>query len=341
MGYVAGDKISASDYNSQFLSNTGFGTKGINHIAGEGELYHGLGQTPLNIVAVGQEVTATQWNSLFTFMDNVANHTNDTLTSTGQRSSGDLIQIKSALESDLDTLATSVQNGCPNATALTTSAAQQTTAASGRWNVSHIVEQSVSFNGPNDMRWFFNQGGKIQINVTRTGNGGSAATQKDQAIDDLIDSLGDFKIKSQSSEYSNDGSTNTNTLGDGSSAYDLNIGFYDLTTSYQTILILRQDWQTYEFMNIKIEAKLNAAPGTATTMTVRTSLLDPFIDGSSVATADNTYTAGNTASVDQYANFVGVTNVVLKYVKATTAEGLTTVYEPFTTAVVSNNIIAV
>jgi hypothetical protein len=74
---------------------------------------------------------------------------------------------------------------------------------------------------------------------------------------------------------------------------------------------------------------------------VRTSLLDPFIDGSTVATQDNTYTTGNTASVDQYANWVGATNVVLSYVKATTAEGLTTIYEPFTTAVVSNNIVTV
>jgi hypothetical protein len=252
-----------------------------------------------------------------------------------------MIEIKSALTADLVTLGASVQAGCPNATALTTSAAQQTTAAANRWNVSHIVEQSTTFNSANEMRYFFNQGGKIQINVTRTSNAGSAATSKDRAIDDLIDSLGNFKIKSQSSEYSNDGSTNVNILGDGSSAYDLNIGFYDLTTSYQTILVLRQDWQTYEFMNFKIEAKLNAAPGTATVMTVRTSLLDPFIDGSTSATQDNTYTAGNTASVDQYANWVGVTNVVLSYVKATTAEGLVTVYEPSTTALVSNNIVTV
>jgi hypothetical protein len=342
MAYVAGDKITTTEYNTLFLDGNNLGSGyGINHLIETGDLYHGLGQTALNVVSIGQEITATQWNSLFTAMDNLANHTNDTLTSTGQRSTGDLIEIKSALVADLTTLAASVQAGCPNATALTTSAAQQTTTASDRWNVSHIVEQSTTFTDANQMRWFFNQGGKIQINVTRTSNSGSVASQKDQAIDDLIDSLGDFKIKSQSSEYSNDGSTNVNTLGDGSSAYDLNIGFYDLTTSYQTILILRQDWQTYEFMNFKFEAKLNAAPGTATTITVRTSLLDPFIDGSSVATADNTYTAGNTESVDQYANWVGVTNVILKYVKATTAEGLTTVYEPSATALVSNNIITV
>lgn len=341
MSYTAGDKISEKDYNEQLLSNAVLGGYGINHIIGAGELYHGLGQSTLALVNTGEQITATQWNSLFTAMDNIANHTNDTLTSTSQRSAGDLIEIKSALVADLQILAASVQAGCPNATALTTTAAQLTSTATTRWNVSHIVEQAVSFNSANEMRWFFNSGGKIQINVTRTSNSGAVASAKDQAMDDLIDALGDFKIKSQASEYSNDGSTDTNTLGDGSSAYDLNIGFYDLTTNYQTILILRQDWQTYEFMNIKIEAKLNAAPGTASTMTIRTSLLDPFIDGSSVATADATYTSGNTASVDQYANFVGVTNVIVKYVNANTDEGLTTVYTPFESQVVTNNVITV
>ena len=339
MAYEAGDKITTLEYNDLLLNSTT--TPGINHIVGSGNLYHGLGQIGLNNVSIQQEITATQWNSLFTSMDNLANHTNDTITSTAQRSTGDLIEIKSALLADLQTLGASVQAGCPNATALTTSAAQQTTAASARWNVSHIVEQSTTFASADVMRWFFNQGGSIQINVTRTSNSGSVASSKDQSIDDLIDSLGNFKIKSQSSEYSVDGSTDVNILGDGSSAYDLNIGFYDLTTSYQTILVLRQDWQTYQFMNIKIEAKLNAAPGTATIITTRVSLLDPFIDGSTTAGSDATYTAGNTASVDQYANWVGVTNVVLSYVKATTAEGLTTIYEPSTTAVVSNNIITV
>ena len=341
MSYVAGDKITQAEYNDQLLASSTPGQEGYNYIVGSGSLYHGLGQQTLANVNIGQQITATQWNSLFSAMDSLANHTNDTLTSTAQRSTGDLIQIKSSLISDLAMLAESVKQGCPNATALTTTAAQLTSAASGRWNVSHIVEQRVTFNSAQEMRFFFNAGGKIQINVTRTGNGGSAATGKDRAIDDLIDSLGDFKIKSQSSEYSNDGSTNVNTLGDGSSAYDLGIGFYDLTTSYQTILILRQDYQTYEFMNFKIEAKLDAAPGTAMTITIRTSLLDPFIDGSTNSVQDQTWTAGNTASVDAYENFVGVTNVVVKHVNPNTDEGLAVVYTPFETAVVSNNIVTV
>lgn len=329
MGYEAGDKITIAEYNELFLDGNNLGSGyGINHLIGSGSLYHGLGEQTLNIVSTGQQITATQWNSLFTAMDNLANHTNDTLTSTEPRVSGDLIQIKQAIISDLQTLAASVEAGCPNATALATTAAQQTTQASGRWNESHIVEQSISFNSANEMRWFFNAGGKIQINVTRTGNAGSVASQKDMAMDDLIDSLGDFKIKSQSSEYSNDGSTNVNTL----TTNGLSIGFYDLTTSYQTILELTQDWATYNSMYIKIEAKLNATPGSSTLLTVKTSLVDPD-------SGDSQFTAGNTSSVDQYENYIGVTNVVLKYVNPTTAEGLATVRTPFESAVVSNNIV--
>lgn len=325
MGYVAGDKITTTEYNDIFLNSTGGADgHGINHIMGTGQLYHGLGQTALNSVSTAQEITATQWNSLFTAMDNVANHTNDTLTSTAQRSTGDLIEIKSALIADLATLATSVQNGCTNASALTTSAAQQTSAASGRYTGSHIVEHSTTFSSANQMRWFFNQGGKIQLNVTRTGNGGTTATSKDSSVDELITGMGDLKIGSQLSTRS--GSTETLTTN------GFSIGFYDLTTSYQTIMELTQNSGTYTTMYFRVEAKVDAAPGSSTVLTTKVSIVDPD-------SGDSEFTAGNTASIDQYANFIGVTNVILKYVKATTSEGLATIYEPFTTAVVSNNTV--
>ena len=109
MAYVAGDKITTSEYNGLLLTDPT--TPGINHLIGSGELFHGLGEVTIPIISTGQEITATQWNSLFTAMDNLANHTNDTLTSTSQRSTGDLIEIKSALTADLATLAASVTIG--------------------------------------------------------------------------------------------------------------------------------------------------------------------------------------------------------------------------------------
>lgn len=322
MSYVAGDKILDQEYNN-FL-NSSSTPKGINYTFGTGANQWGLGQTALNAVAVGDTITAAQWNSLFAAMDNVANHTNDTLTSTDAKSAGDVIAVKAALETDLGTLASSVANGCPNATALSTSAALQTSASSTRYAGSHIVEHSITFNNANEARWFFNAGGKIQINITRTGNGGATATSKDTSVSDLITGLGNFQLKSQTSSRSGTGETVST---DGT-----NIGFYDLTTSYQTILELTQDSGTYTSMYFKVEAKADAAAGSAQVVTIQTSIVDPDA-------GDSEYTAGNTEAVDQYANFIGTTNVILKTVDPTTAEGLATVYTPSATAVVSNTTV--
>jgi len=319
MSYVAGDKILDQEYNN-FLNSSG-AVKGINYTFGTGALQHGLGQTELSSVTVGDTITASQWNSLFSAMDNVANHANDTLTSTEAKSAGDVIAVKAALEADLTTLAASVANGCPNATALSTSAALQTSASGTRYIGSHVVEHSITFTNANQARFFFNAGGKIQINITRTGNGGSSATSKDDSVDQLISALGDFRLKSQNSSRSGTGETLTE---DGT-----NVGFYELTTSYQTIIELTQDSGTYTTMFFKVEAKADAAAGSASVVTIRTSIVDPD-------SGDSEFTAGNTSGVDQYANFIGTTNVVLKTVNPTTAEGLATVYTPDSTAVVSN-----
>jgi hypothetical protein len=326
MGYTVGDKILDQEYNN-FLNSTST-PKGINYTFGTGALQWGLGQTALSSVAAGENIAAAQWNSLFAAMDNVANHTNDALTSTAAKAAGDIIAVKAALVADLTTLASSVANGCPNATALSTSAALQTSTSSVRYAGSHTVEHSITFANANEARYFFNAGGKIQINVTRTTDGGTAATSKDSSVDELIAALGNFRLKSQASDYSEDGSTNTETLSTDGTA----IGFYDLTTSYQTILELTQDSGTYTSMYFKIEAKADAAAGSAIVVTIQTSIVDPDA-------GDSEYTAGNTESVDQYANFIGTTNVILKTVNPTTAEGLATVYTPSATAQVSNTTV--
>jgi hypothetical protein len=322
MSYVAGDKILDQEYNN-FL-NSSATPKGINYTFGTGANQWGLGQTELSAVVVGDKITAAQWNSLFAAMNNVANHTNDTLTSTDAKTAGDVIAVKAALEADLTTLAASVANGSPNATALSTSAALRTSASGTRYAGSHIVEHSITFTNANQARWFFNAGGKIQINITRTGNGGTSATSKDSSVSELITGLGNFQLKSQTSSRSGSGETLST---DGT-----NIGFYDLTTSYQTIIELTQNSGTYTTMFFKVEAKANAAAGSATVVTIKTSIVDPDA-------GDSEFTAGNTSAVDRYANFIGTTNVILKTVDPTTAEGLSVVYTPSATAQVSNTTV--
>ena len=320
MGYVTGETILDDEYNT--FVNSSSSPYGYNHFAGTGALAYGLGQTALATVGAGDTVTASQWNSLFTGMDNIANHTNDTLTSTAARTAGDPIAIKSALVADLASLAAEVAGGSTSASAISESAELESAAASGRWAASHVVEQSITFANNNQLRWFFNAGGTMRMKMTRTGNGGGSATSKDSSVDEMISAIGNFDLKAATSTRSGSGETVTTN--------GLALGVRDGTTSYQTLLRLTQASGTYTSMYVDIQFKLNAAIGSAVTVTLKTSLVDA--DGT-----DSQYTSTNLNSVDQYAEFIGVTDIALHTMNPTTAQGLASVKAIASSAVVSNN----
>ena len=76
MAYQAGDEITAAQFNI-FVNNSS-SPFGYNHFAGTGSGQYGLGQTHIATVTGGATtITAAQFNSLFTGMTNIANHTND------------------------------------------------------------------------------------------------------------------------------------------------------------------------------------------------------------------------------------------------------------------------
>jgi hypothetical protein len=325
MAYTVGDTISNSDYNGLLNNtaantpNTGVAARGINYIAGTGAGVYGLGQTELTTVGTSDTITAAQWNSLFTFMNNIQNHTNITaLTSTTAAAAGDVIAIKAALETDLTALAAAVAGGSTSATALTTSAALQTvTTASEGWDSTATQEVSVTFNSANAMRWFFNGGGEVRITVGTTE---ASVNPKDQAFKDLGTAIGNLDIGSQSSTRSGTGETLTTN--------GLALGFHDLTTSYQTLLTLTSDNSTYTSNTVEISAKLDAAVGTATVITVKMVATD--------GASDAQYTAGNTASVPAAVKDTPKMVTTLYTLTPNNTEGLTTVSYVNTTATVSN-----
>ena len=319
MGYVTGEPILDDEYNT--FVNSSSSPYGYNHFAGTGATVYGLGQTHIATQAAGDTITAAQWNALFTGMDNIANHTNDTLTSTAARTAGDPIAIKSALVADLASLAAEVAGGSTSASAISESAELESAAASGRWAASHVVEQSITFANNNQLRWFFNAGGTMRMKMTRTGNGGGSATSKDSSVDEMISAIGNFDLKAATSTRSGSGETVTTN--------GLSNGLYDLGTGYTVLLKLTQSSGTYTSMYVQISAKLNAAVASAVTVTMKWETFDP--DG-----GDSQYTSGNLSSVDQYANFIGVTDVALHTVNPTTAQGLASVGAINADATVSN-----
>ncbi len=316
MAYVAGDQILDDQYIA--FASSSSAPYGYNHFAGTGSGVYGLGQTALGLVNAGDTITAAQWNSLFTAMANIANHTNDTLTSTAAVTAGDTIAVKAALEADLATLAASVAAGCPNATALSTSASLQTvTTTSEGWDSTATHEVSITWASADAMRFYFNGGGKVRITVGTT----QATTDaKDTSFADLGTALGNIDIGAHATTRSGSGETLTTN--------GLSNGFHDLTDSYTTLITLTSDNSNYTSNSVRIRAKLDAAVGTAVTMTIEMLATD--------SASDDQYTAGNTSGVPAAIKDTPRMVTTLFAIRPTTGEGLATVYNESSTATVSN-----
>jgi hypothetical protein len=275
MGYSAGDTILDDEYN--VFVNSSSDPFGYNHFAGAGAGVYGLNQSSISTVSAGDAIAASQWNALFSGMDNIANHTNVSITASSV-SAGDAIAIRSALVANLASLAAAVAAGSVNATALDTAAVGSSTSAS-TWNGTATIERSVTFANSATMRAFFNGGGSIRIDPSCvTGIDGL----KDTVFNDLtVTAIGNLDFGAHATTRSGSGETlTTNGLAN---------GFHDISTSYVTLIKLTSDNSGYTSNTVEIFAKLNAAPATATVVTIK--LLATDADG------DDTFTSGNTSSV--------------------------------------------
>ena len=318
MGYVAGETILDDEYNA-FVSNSS-SPFGYNHIAGTGSAQYGLGQTEIAVTSAGATVQASQWNALLTGIDNIANHTNVSITARTQVDAGDTIAIKSAVATDLAALATAVAAGSTSATALGTNAVGSSTSAA-TYNTSATIERSVTFANADKMRHFFNAGGKIRVDPSVvTGIDGL----KDDVFNDLtVTATGNLDIGSQVSTRSGSGETLTT---DG-----LANGFHDLGTGYTTILKLTSDNSGYTSNTVEYQAKLDAAVGSAVAITVKMIATD--------AAADTTFDSPNTESPTVAGNPNEAPKITLALIEVhpTDAQGLSAAIQSASNAEVSNS----
>ena len=315
MAYSAGDAILDDEYN--VFVNSSSDPFGYNHFAGPGSAQYGLNQSTISTVSAGDTVQASSWNALFTGLDNIANHTNVSITSSSV-SAGDAIAIRSALVSDLANLAAAVAGGSTSATAISTNAVGSST-NSGTWNSTSTIERSVTFANNNTMRAFFNAGGFIRIDP---GTSGSVDGLKDTVFSDLTSTaIGNLDLKSQSTTRSGSGETlTTNGLAN---------GFHDLGTGYTTLIKLTSDNSNYTSNTVEISAKLDAAVGSATVLTIKMVSTD--------AADDTTFTAGNTDSVPENPNEAPAMVLALIEHFPNDTQGLASAIQSASNAQVSNS----
>ena len=316
MAYSAGDAILDDEYNT--FVNSSSDPFGYNHFAGTGAANFGLNQTAISTVSAGDTVEASSWNALFTGLDNIANHTNASITASSV-SAGDAIAIRSALVTDLATLAAAVAAGSVNATALGSAAAGSSTSAS-TWNGSATQERSVTFANSATMRAYFNAGGFIRIDPSCvTGIDGL----KDTVFNDLtVTAIGNLDLKAHITSRSGSGETlTTNGLAN---------GFFELGTSYTTLIKLTSDNSGYTSNTVEIFAKLDAAPATATVVTIKMVATD--------AAGDDTFTDGNTSGVAVNPNEAPKMVLALLEGFPTDAQGLAAAIRAASNAEVSNSV---
>ena len=316
MAYSAGDPILDDEYNT--FVNSSSDPFGYNHFAGPGSGQYGLNQSTIATVSAGDTINASSWNSLFTGMDNIANHTNVSITASSV-SAGDTIAVRSALISDLANLAAAVAGGSTSATAISTNAVGSST-NSGTFNNTSTIERSVTFANNNTMRAFFNGGGFIRIDPSATtGIDGD----KDTVFDDLTTTaIGNLDLKAQSTTRSGSGETLTTN--------GLSNGFHDLGTGYTTLIKLTSDNSGYTSNTVEISAKLDAAVNSATVITIKMVSTD--------AAADDTFTAGNTDGVPANPNEAPQMTLALIEHFPTNAQGLASNIQSASNAEVSNSV---
>lgn len=289
MAYQTGDTILDDEYNV-FATGAGSGSAtdsaNVNNVWGTGTGDRGYGQTTtVSAVSAGSNVTATQWATLLTRITTIGNHQGSSLTAMTSPTGGDDIDIIGALSSNITTIHTNRLNKAGNGTAEGAFNSDST----GTWTTSAIQEVTVTFDSADEARYYFNGGGYIQINPQVVSYTSDA---KARSWDALTQMCGSIRFKAQGTETSGGSDSITVTEAHTSSETTLatTVGYYDMTTSYQTIYQRDLTTSGSPYIsgganNVKIEAKSNGTQGSnsdaGTIVTFKISFLDASSDQTS------------------------------------------------------------
>lgn len=323
MTYSAGSLIVASDYNGFVSTNA---NANVNDIWGTGSSDKGYGQTAMSTVSAAGTITATQWASLVNNISSMANHQGTAITSRVAPTAGNTITILSNLNTDLTNLTTNRGNAAARGTQYgtftgTTSKTTATGSGSTPWTITFT--HTITFSSANAARYFFNAGGMIKWETSKTSTG----TESDDEWNDLANTLvGDLYITGGTGTQTIAGTayTGTTKVGGTGTATTLatTTGWYDLTTSNTTVYKQFADTAPYTGQYIQVDLKVDAAIASATVLTITTTWYDP---GGSA-----------TGSTDAITGGTGVTSPATSIGAATAPTTLVTYFPPSSTYLTAN-----
>jgi hypothetical protein len=184
MTYTAGSLILASDYNT-FATNTN-----AFWAAGSGSL--GWGQTTLSSVSTSGVVTATNWATLVNTLATAGAQTGTSITSRTAPVTGNTISILTNLTTDI----TNITNAASGAVGIgaqqanwsgTTSKTTATGSGSTPWTITFT--HTISWASAAAQRYFFNAGGLIRWQTSKTADATDADTEWNDLASTLVGSI--------------------------------------------------------------------------------------------------------------------------------------------------------
>ena len=201
MTYSSGQLIQATDYNG-FVSTT----VGANINA---TWNTGYGQTAISTVSAAGTVTATQWASLVNTVTNMAAHQPTAITARTAPVTGNTISILSDVNTDITNCFTNRYNAYAQGAQFTgwTGTNSKTAATSGAtWTITFT--NTVTFANATAATNFFNSGGTVKIDVSKTATGATG----DPEWNDLANTLcGDIYISGLATSHTIAGTPYTGT----------------------------------------------------------------------------------------------------------------------------------
>lgn len=168
MTYTSGSTIVATDYNG-FVNNTAGAN--VNGIWATGTTDAGYGQTAISTVSAAGSITATQWASLVNNLASLGSHQGTAITSRSAPVAGNTINILAALNTDLTNCTTNRGNAAASGSQYTgwTGTNSKTASSTGAFTLSFV--NTVSFPSADQMRYFWNAGGLVKIQVGKSATG--------------------------------------------------------------------------------------------------------------------------------------------------------------------------
>ena len=270
MTYTSGSLIEATDYNGFISTNAA----NVNAIWSTGAGNYGWGETALTTVSATSTISATEWASLVNKLSSMGSQTGVTITSRTAPVAGNTVSILSNLNTDITNIFASRSNASAVGTQYTSWTGTSSKTTSTAQGVNITFRHNVTFASDNAARYFFNAGGLVKIQFGKSSTGALG----DAEWNDLAGTLaGAVWISGRSTGanatvagtlYSGStviGGTGTPTTPSGTKYGTL--GWFNLTTSNQTVYQQYADSAPYTSNYIQVQAKTG---NTGTTLDLTT-----------------------------------------------------------------------